>query len=172
MNAAYLGPGIEYWWIQWTPYKISDINAADHYELFSVDNLQDFNISPVDAPISYDNMLGVYYVNLPHGIQDSIFFVRAYIKSQYGGGTVMSNLMENYELLDIEESDEPSLNIYPNPSHGEFTVQETEGMTIVNLLGQIVAKSHTENKSHTFSLAPGIYFIRSDEGIVQKLIIQ
>lgn len=172
VNAAYLGPGAQYWWIQWTPYKVSDINAADYYELYSVDNLQDFNISQVDAPIQYDGTLGFYYVNLPNGIQDSVFFVKAYIKSQYGGGTVMSNFVQNYELLGIEENDGPSLSIYPNPSHGEFTVQGTEGITIVNLLGQIVAKSHTESKSHTFSLAPGIYFIRSDEGIVQKLIIQ
>ena len=172
VNAAYLGPGAQYWWIQWTPYKVSDINAADHYELFSVDNLQDFNISPVDAQISYDNALGFYYVNLPHGIQDSVFFVKAYIKNQYGGGTVMSNFVQNYELLGIEENNQTSFSIYPNPNNGTFTVQGTGNLTIVNLLGQIVAKSHTENKSHTFSLAPGIYFIRSDEGIVQKLIIQ
>lgn len=171
-NAAYLGPGVEYWWIQWTPYKIADFNAADHYELYSVDNLQDFNVSQVNAPIQYEGTLDFYYVNLPHGIQDSIFFVKAYVKSQYGGGTVMSNFVQNYELLGIEERNEPSLFVYPNPSDGEFTVKGTSTVTIINLLGQIVAKSHNESKSHTFSLAPGIYFIRSDEGIIQKLIIQ
>ena len=172
MNAAYLGPGVEYWWIQWTPYKIADINAADYYELYSVDNLQDFNISQVDAPIQYDGTLGFYYVNLPNGIQDSVFFVKAYIKSQYGGGTVMSNFVENYELLGIEESDGPSLSIYPNPSHGELTVKGASTVTIINMLGQIIAKSHTENESHSFKLAPGIYFIRSDEGTVQKIVVQ
>ena len=170
MNAAYLGPGAQYWWIQWTPYKVSDINAADHYELFSVDNLQNFNISPVDAPISYDNTLGFYYVNLPHGIQDSIFFVKAYIKSQYGGGTVMSNLMENYELLGIGENDEPSFSIYPNPSHGEFTVQGTGTLTIMNMLGQTVFQQKIESKS-SIHLPAGIYIARLGYSI-QKIVVQ
>lgn len=172
VNAAYLGPGAQYWWIQWTPYKVSDINAADHYELFSVDNLQDFNISPVDAPISYDNALGFYYVNLPHGIQDSVFFVKAYIKNQYGGGSVMSNFVQNYELLGIGENNQTSFSIYPNPNNGTFTVQGTGNLTITNILGQTIAKSHANNESHSFKLAPGIYFIRNDEGIVQKIIVQ
>lgn len=173
INTAYLGPGVEYWWIQWTPYKVADVeDCIDHYELYSVDNLQDFNITLVNEVINYEPSLNFFYVNMPHGIQDSIFFVKAYVKSQYGGGSVMSNFVQNYELLDIEERNEPSLFVYPNPSDGEFTVKGTSTVTIINLLGQIVAKSHNESKSHTFSLAPGIYFIRSDEGIVQKLIIQ
>ena len=173
INTAYLGPGVEYWWIQWTPYKVADVaDCVDHYELYSVDNLQDFNTTLVNESINYEPSFDFYYVNLPHGIQDSIFFVKAYVKSQYGGGTVMSNFVQNYELLGIEENDGPNLSIYPNPSHGEFTVKGSSTVTIINMLGQIIAKSHTESKSHTFSIAPGIYFIRSDEGIVQKIIVQ
>lgn len=170
MNAAYLGPGVQYWWIQWTPYKVSDINAADYYELFSVDNLQDFNISPVDAPISYDNTLGFYYVNLPHGIQDSIFFVKAYIKSQYGGGTVMSNLMENYELLGMEEALQPSFNIYPNPTKGIFTVEGTGRLAVMNVLGQTVLTKEIDGKE-TLELPKGMYFVKLvDE--TRKLVVE
>ena len=159
MNAAYLGPGVEYWWIQWTPYKISDINAADYYELYSVDNLQDFNISQVNAPIEYENTLGFYYVNLPHGIQDSILFVKAYIKSQYGGGSVMSNFVQNYELLDVKEINDAAFSIYPNPNNGTFTVQGTGNLTITNILGQTIFQQEIDRNAH-IELPAGIYIAK------------
>jgi hypothetical protein len=159
MNAAYLGPGVEYWWIQWTPYKIADINAADYYELYSVDNLQNFNISQVNAPIEYENTLGFYYVNLPHGIQDSIFFVKAYIKSQYGGGSVMSNFVQNYELLDVKEINDAAFSIYPNPNNGTFTIQGTGNLTITNILGQTIFQQEIDRNAH-IELPAGIYIAK------------
>ena len=170
MNAAYLGPGVEYWWIQWTPYKIADINAADHYELYSVDNLQDFNISQVNAPIEYENTLGFYYVNLPHGIQDSIFFVQAHIKNQYGGGTVMSNFVQNYELLDIEEINEVTFSIYPNPAKGSFKVEGSGLMTITNVLGQMVMVKSIEGEAH-IELPRGLFFVKLG-GRVRKIVVE
>ena len=147
-------------------------DCVDHYELYSVDNFQDFNTTLVNEPINYEPSFDFYYVNLPHGIQDSIFFVKAYVKNQYGGGTVMSNFVQNYELLGIEENNGPSFSIYPNPNNGTFTVQGTGNLTIINMLGQTIAKSHANNELHSFKLAPGIYFIRNDEGIVKKIIVQ
>ena len=167
MNAAYLGPGVQYWWIQWTPYKVSDINAADHYELFSVDNLQDFNISPVDAPISYDNTLGFYYVNLPHGIQDSVFFVKAYIKNQYGGGTVMSNFVQNYELLGMGEDEETVFGLWPNPSLGTVTVEGKGRLAVSNLLGQRVLDADLDGKL-TLTLPSGMYLVRLANGSISE----
>ena len=170
MNAAYLGPGVEYWWIQWTPYKISDINAADYYELYSVDNLQDFNISLVDATIEYESTLGFYYVNLPHGIQDSIFFVQAHIKNQYGGGTVMSNFVQNYELLDTQENLAISFNIHPNPSRGTFTVEGMGVMRIANVLGQVVMVKEIHGKE-TIKLPQGLYFVTLN-GQTRKVVVE
>lgn len=170
MNAAYLGPGVEYWWIQWTPYKISDINAADYYELYSVDNLQDFNISQVNAPIEYENTLGFYYVNLPHGIQDSIFFVQAHIKNQYGGGSVMSNFVQNYELLGIGEASGPWFDIYPNPSHGLITVEGVGSLTITDVLGQKVKAIHIDGQT-TVQLPPGLYFAMLN-GRTRKIVVE
>ena len=170
MNAAYLGPGIEYWWVQWTPYKISDINAADYYELYSVDNLEDFNISLVNETVMYDGTLGFYYVNLPHGIQDSIFFVRAYIKNQYGGGSVMSNFVQNYELLDVVEDVYGTFSVYPNPTRGAFTVEGTGQLTVTNVVGQEVFAKHIEGRT-IVTLPRGLYFVKLD-GQVRKIVVE
>ena len=171
VNAAYLGPGAQYWWIQWTPYKIGDYNAADYYKLYSVDNLQDFNISQVDAPIQYDGALDFYYVNLPHGIQDSIFFVKAYVKNMYGGGSVMSNFVQNYELLVIDENvEEMPFQLWPNPANGAFILEGKGQMTITNVLGQTVMTKNIDGKE-TVELPQGMYFV-SLNGNTQKIVVE
>ena len=63
-------------------------------------------------------------------------------------------------------------NVYPNPTDGEFTVVGTTDLTIYNILGQIVTTSHTSENVHKFSLGTGIYFIKSAEGLVKKLIVK
>ena len=63
-------------------------------------------------------------------------------------------------------------NMYPNPTDGEFTVVGTTDLTIYNILGQIVTTSHTSENVHKFSLGTGIYFIKSAEGLVKKLIVK
>ena len=84
----------------------------------------------------------------------------------------MSNFVQNYELLDIGENNESCFSIYPNPNSGTFTVQGIGNLTIINTLGQTIAKSKAKNNSHSFSLAPGIYFVKSDEGTVQKVVVE
>ena len=63
-------------------------------------------------------------------------------------------------------------NVYPNPTDGEFTVVGTTDLTIYNILGQVVTTSHTSENVHKFSLGSGIYFIKSAEGLVKKLIVK
>ena len=63
-------------------------------------------------------------------------------------------------------------NVYPNPTDGEFTVVGTTDLTIYNILGQIVTTSHTSENVHKFSLGTGIYFIKSAEGLVKKIVVQ
>ena len=63
-------------------------------------------------------------------------------------------------------------NVYPNPTDGEFTVVGTTDLTIYNILGQVVTKSHTSENVHKFSLGSGIYFIKSAEGLVKKVIVK
>ncbi len=171
MNAAYLGPGVDgTYWVQWTPYKVADVNnSVDHYELYSVDNLEDFNERLVDEEVLYDGYFGTYYVNLPHGIQDSLFFVRAYVKQLYGGGTVMSNFMENYEILDVKDDfiETTVFRVYPNPSNGAVTVEGEGRLKVFNLLGQVVIDLDMDGKL-TLTLPSGMYLVRLVNGMVNE----
>lgn len=173
MNAAYLGPGGDGYWVQWTPYKVADVNnSVDYYELYSVDNLDDFNASVVDAPVLYDGLFGTYYVNLPENIQDSLFFVRAYVKQQYGGGTVMSNFVRNWELLGVDDgiAAEAGFKVYPNPNNGTFIVEGKGRLTITNLLGQHILAKDLDGKE-TMILPRGIYFVKLSD-VVQKIVVE
>jgi len=76
------------------------------------------------------------------------------------------------EILGIDELSKQSFKIYPNPSNGTFTVEGASTLTIYSVLGQIIATSQSENGVHTFTLAPGIYFIKSDEGIAKKVVVE
>jgi hypothetical protein len=178
MNAAYLGPGVDgTYWVQWTPYKVADVNnSVDHYELYSVDNLEDFNERLVDEEVLYDGYFGTYYVNLPHGIQDSLFFVRAYVKQLYGGGTVMSNFVENYEILDVKDDfiETTVFRVYPNPSNGAVTVEGEGRLKVFNLLGQTVIDRDLDGKE-TLTLPSGMYLIRLVNGLsneTRKVVVE
>ena len=67
------------------------------------------------------------------------------------------------------------IQVYPNPSNGVFNI-ETEGetaITIYNLMGQTVATGKTDNGVFTVSnLSSGVYFVKSCEGIVQKVVVE
>ena len=108
---------------------------------------------------------------------------------------VAENNCSSSDTINIEVMDDVSINesinnmnldVYPNPSNGQFTmsIEGFEGsleMNIVDLAGQVVytesinvAGSYT-NKFNVNSLASGVYYIKliSKDGVkVQKLVIQ
>ena len=75
----------------------------------------------------------------------------------------------------IPETEELKIQVFPNPSNGVFNIK-TEGettFTIYNLMGQTVANGKTENGIFTVSNLPsGIYFVKSDKGLVQKVVVE
>jgi len=83
-----------------------------------------------------------------------------------------SNKVEN-PLPDVSNVNEilpPSLSIYPNPSHGEFTVQGTGNLTIVNMIGQTIFQKGINGKA-TIGLPAGIYIAKLGNSI-QKIVVQ
>ena len=76
-------------------------------------------------------------------------------------------------IVGVGELNATSFSLYPNPSHGEFTVEGPQTLTIFNTMGQVVATSYAENGMHTISLSSaGVYFVKSDEGVVGKVVIE
>jgi hypothetical protein len=91
-----------------------------------------------------------------------------------GKGRTESRLFSNrsWETVGIGEYQNKAFKLYPNPSNGEFTVDGANDLTVINTLGQIVARSHSESGRHNFTLSPGFYFVKSDEGSVQKVVVK
>lgn len=84
----------------------------------------------------------------------------------------LSNKVENPlpDVSNVDEIQSPALSIYPNPSHGEFTVQGTGTLTIMNMLGQTVFQHELSGESH-IHLPAGIYIARLGNNI-QKIVVQ
>ena len=87
-----------------------------------------------------------------------------------GESRLLSN--RSWETVGLNENGSQGFKVYPNPTNGTFTVDGTTDLTVFNTLGQVITTSHSENGTHTFTLRSGIYFIKSDEGSVQKIVVK
>ena len=75
----------------------------------------------------------------------------------------------------VPETEELKFQVYPNPSNGVFNIKtgEETAITIYNLMGRTVATGKTENGVFAVSnLSSGVYFIKSGEGMVQKVVVE
>ena len=87
-----------------------------------------------------------------------------------GESRLLSN--RSSETVGLNENGNQDFKVYPNPTSGTFTVDGTTDLTVFNTLGQVITTSHSENGTHTFTLRSGIYFIKSNEGMVQKIVVE
>ncbi len=75
----------------------------------------------------------------------------------------------------ISETEGPKIQVYPNPSNGVFNI-ETGGettLTIYNSMGQTVATFETKKGVFAVSnLSSGVYFVKSGDGMVQKIVVE
>ena len=152
--------------LQWTPYE-EESPAKDEVTAYGI----------------YDVVNGV-----PNHVIDVGYFTNVYAYNPadfHGYGAVaaifaekgleelaFSNLTKEL-LTSVGENPAPKMSIYPNPTNGEFTVDGPQTLTIFNTMGQVVATSYAENGVHTISLSSvGVYFVKSDEGIVRKVVVK
>ena len=157
--------------LQWTPYVTEKDSAKNTssvlaYKIFDV----------VDGQPSYRATVGSFATS--YNYDPSQFNGHAAVAAQLNNGAkdeLLAYSRTQYKIGDpdnVGEHQNMNFDIFPNPSSGKFTVSGATDLTVFNTLGQTVTTSHSENGTHTFTLRSGIYFIKSDEGSVQKIVVE
>lgn len=146
-----------------------------------------------NAPTGYE-LLGYNICEWHPGAKDGDLTVIDYVgagvtsytcqASQFSNGYVViqgveaskteNTLLSNHslEIVGINEHQGKTFKLYPNPANGSFTVEGATTLFVYNVMGQTIATSHAEDGIHTFSLASGVYFVKSDEGCVKKVVVE
>lgn len=127
-----------------------------------------FKIKPDGTEYSklFDFMGGITTGGYPRGslVSDGLYL---YGMTSYGGSDSLGTIFKLGIVIGIlENNEETSFKVYPNPNNGTFTISAKEShhmLTITNVLGQNIYQS--EIKNHTseidFSKQPkGIYFVK------------
>lgn len=153
--------------LQWTPYE----EESPEKDVVSAYGIYDVVNGIPNHVIDVGNFTNVYTYNPAdfhgYGAVAAVFAEKGLEEFAF------SNLTK--QMLDIDENitEIPVMKIYPNPSNGAFTVECVSDLIVYNVIGQVIATSHaTENGIHNFSLGTGIYFVKSVEGAVQKIIVE
>ena len=74
------------------------------------------------------------------------------------------------DCLSIEETSKETIKVYPNPAQGQFTVEGTGCMRVMNLLGQTILDRKIDGQT-TVELPKGMYFIRIGNA-TQKVVVE
>ena len=76
--------------------------------------------------------------------------------------------------LAVEEYAWQTLNVYPNPSDGQFTAEGNGTLRVYNALGQLIVMREIREKA-VLDLPKGLYFVRLDgaDGMsIAKLVVK
>ena len=152
--------------LQWTPYEgespENDVVAA--YGIYDVVN------GVPNHVIDVGNFTNVYTYNPAdfHGYGA----VAAVFEEKGLEEFAFSNLTKQMLAIDENITESPVMKVYPNPSNGTFTVECVSDLIVYDVIGQIITTSHSANGMHTFTLPSGIYFLKSEEGTVRKVLVE
>ena len=156
--------------LQWTPYaeESPSKNEVAAYGIYDVVNGIPYHV--IDVGYFTD----VYVYNPAdfhgYGAVAAVFTEDGLKRSEELEDLAFSN--HTKQMLGIEDIVKNSIRVYPNPSHGTFTIEGAKNLTIYNILGQTITTSYDEDEIHTFTLTPGLYFVKSGEGMTKKVVVQ
>ena len=120
--------------------------------------------SEFGTPASADDMRQPFFVDLLNLENDEPIW-----------GMDEDNLNDGFPILTrnnlaVNEIKESRFSVYPNPSHGQFTVEGSGQLRISNLMGQRISACEIDGRQ-TFSLPKGMYFITLN-GKTAKVVIE
>jgi hypothetical protein len=75
-------------------------------------------------------------------------------------------------VLSTETFNQSIFSIYPNPVNSLLNFNKEMSGQIVNINGRVLIKFENVNQINIENLQSGIYFVKNQEGITQKLIVQ
>lgn len=81
-----------------------------------------------------------------------------------------NTIFMTYDWDAISESEVESVNVYPNPAQGRFTVEGTGLMVVSNVLGQEILTQEIDGKA-TIELPKGMYIVRLNNAI-SKVVVE
>lgn len=146
-------------------------NQPSGYDLLGY-NICEWNPNDKDGDLTVIDFVGAGVTS--YTCQASQFDNGNIVVQGVEAGKTENRLLSNrsWEILNVGEQPVQNFKIYPNPSNGTFIVEGVSTLTIYSMLSQIIATSQSENGVHTFTLAPGIYFVKSGEGMVKKVVVE
>jgi hypothetical protein len=133
------------------------------------------------------NLQWFYNTNILVGETDTIHIAQNngdyYLQVTDSFGCVNTSDTVNIIILGIENLDENSFLIYPNPTTGNISIElideEIESVTVINLLGEILLEESAINQKRKLELdisnfAEGVYYVKlvaKNKQYLQKLIL-
>lgn len=102
-----------------------------------------------------------YLIHYEGTVRIGLFWMQTFVKSDQGGMFCITGLNDEGEM-------EHAFLVYPNPAHGNFTVNTDSGFVVRDLLGRVLITGWGRTSLY---LDPGLYIIQSDDRI-EKLLIR
>ncbi len=104
--------------------------------------------------------------------QDTEGFVIIEAVGDFGDDIIIDDIVIYNSPLSVDENDNTlKINVYPNPSTGNVTIEGTGTMTVTNILGQVVIRKEIVEKE-VITLPKGVYFVKIGNSQAQRVVVE